>query len=83
VVLVVGMRLGCLNHALLTVEAVARRGLPLAGWVANRIDPDMARFEANLETLQNRLRAPLLGVAPHGASPEQIAPTLALPFDLS
>ena len=83
VVLVVGMRLGCLNHALLTAEALARRGLLLAGWVANRIDPDMARFEANWETLRTRLPAPLLGVAPHGASPEQIAPTLALPFDLS
>lgn len=83
VVLVVGMRLGCLNHALLTVEALTRRGLTLAGWVANRIDPAMARFEANLETLQTRLNAPLLGVAPYGASPEQTALTLALPFDPS
>ncbi|MFO7641371.1 MAG: dethiobiotin synthase [Candidatus Competibacteraceae bacterium] len=83
VVLVVGMRLGCLNHALLTVEAVARRGLILAGWVANRIDPEMARFAANLDTLQARLDAPLLGVAPHGASPEETALTLALPFDPS
>jgi dethiobiotin synthetase len=81
VVLVVGMRLGCLNHALLTAEAVARRGLTLAGWVANRIDPEMDRFAANLETLQARLDAPLLGVAPHGASPEEIALTLALPFE--
>ncbi len=80
VVLVVGMRLGCLNHALLTAEALARRGLTLAGWVANRIDPAMDRFEANLETLQTRLRGPLLGVAPHGASLEQTALTLALPF---
>lgn len=83
VVLVVGMRLGCLNHALLTVEAVARRGLILAGWVANRIDPEMARFAANLDTLQARLDAPLLGVAPHGASPEETALTLALPFEQS
>ncbi|MDZ7621920.1 MAG: dethiobiotin synthase [Candidatus Competibacteraceae bacterium] len=81
VVLVVGMRLGCLNHALLTAEAVARRGLTLAGWVANRIDPEMDRFEANLETLQARLSAPLLGVTPYGASPEQTALTLALPFE--
>lgn len=65
VVLVVGMRLGCLNHALLTVEAIDRRGLTLAGWVANQIDPAMARFEANLATLQNRLKAPLLGVTPY------------------
>ena len=73
VVLVVGMRLGCLNHALLTAEAIANRNLTLAGWVANRIDLAMARFEANLETLQVRLSAPLLGVIPHGASPEQAA----------
>ena len=78
VVLVVGMRLGCLNHALLTAEAIANRNLMLAGWVANRIDPAMARFEANLETLQARLNTPLLGVVPHGASPEQAALALRL-----
>ena len=76
VVLVVGMRLGCLNHALLTVEAIERRGLNLAGWVANRIDPAMSRFDANLDTLQARLNAPLLGVTPHGATPEQAASSL-------
>lgn len=78
VVLVVGMRLGCLNHALLTAEAIVNRNLILAGWVANRIDPAMARFETNLETLQARLNAPLLGVVPHGASPEQAALILRL-----
>ncbi|MCC8998004.1 MAG: dethiobiotin synthase [Candidatus Contendobacter sp.] len=76
VVLVVGMRLGCLNHALLTVEAIERRGLSLAGWVANQIDPHMARFEANLATLQTCLNAPLLGVTPYGATPEQAASAL-------
>ncbi len=60
VVLVVGMRLGCLNHALLTAEAIAARGLTLAGWVANAIDPAFARAEENRETLQLRLKAPLL-----------------------
>ena len=65
VILVVGMRLGCINHALLTVEAIARDGLPLAGWVANRIDPNMAMFEQNLATLEQRIQAPLLGVVPH------------------
>lgn len=65
VILVVGMRLGCISHALLTAEAIAARGLPLAGWVANRIDPAMSRFEENLATLQSRLAAPLLGVVPH------------------
>ncbi|MCL6557104.1 MAG: dethiobiotin synthase [Burkholderiales bacterium] len=64
VVLVVGMRLGCLNHALLTVEAIARRGLVLAGWVANRIDREMAAFPENLATLKQRIPAPLLGVIP-------------------
>lgn len=64
VVLVVGMRLGCLNHAFLTAEAVRARGLVLAGWVANRIDPAMALFDDNLTTLRSRLPAPLLGVVP-------------------
>lgn len=71
VILVVGMRLGCLNHALLTAEAIAARGLTLAGWVANRIDPAMSRFEENLASLQARMPAPLLGVvahAPHDGS---------------
>lgn len=78
VVLVVGMRLGCLNHALLTAEAIARRGLTLTGWVANRIDPVMDRFEANLETLRTRLDAPLLGVMPHGENPAQAARSFRL-----
>lgn len=69
VVLVVGMRLGCLNHALLTAEAVRARGLTLAGWVANRVDPVMALFDDNLATLRDRLPAPLLGVVPALAQP--------------
>lgn len=71
IILVVGMRLGCLNHALLTAEAIASRGLTIAGWVANRIDPTMSHFADNLSTLQELLYAPLLGViphAPHGGS---------------
>lgn len=59
-VLVVGMRLGCLNHALLTAEAIRARGLKLAGWVANHIDPAMAHAEANVAALQARLGAPLI-----------------------
>ena len=70
VLLVVGMRLGCINHALLTQEAIAARGLVLAGWVANRVDPGMARFDANLAALESRLRAPLLGVIPFLDRPE-------------
>ncbi|MBV2234613.1 MAG: dethiobiotin synthase [Sterolibacterium sp.] len=65
VILVVGMRLGCLNHALLTQAAIQARGLKLAGWVANRVTPQMSCFEENLATLQSRLQAPLLGVVPH------------------
>jgi dethiobiotin synthetase len=60
VILVVGLRLGCLNHALLTQDAVLRRGLKLAGWVANTIDPDMPEQGANLATLRARLMAPML-----------------------
>ena len=63
-VMVVGMRLGCLSHALLTAEAIERRGLRLAGWIANRIDPEMPVYEENLQTLRQRLKAPCLGVLP-------------------
>jgi dethiobiotin synthetase len=69
-ILVVGMRLGCLNHALLTAEAIAARGLKLAGWVANRIDPDMAAYQDNLNSLRLRLTCPLLGEFPHARQPE-------------
>jgi dethiobiotin synthetase len=64
VILVVGVRLGCINHAVLTAEAIARDGLPLAGWVANIIDPQTSRLEANLATLAERLPAPCLGRVP-------------------
>jgi len=70
VVLVVGMRLGCLNHALLTAEAIAARGLVLAGWVANMLDENMAMPDENIAALQQRIRAPLLGVLPHRAQPD-------------
>jgi dethiobiotin synthetase len=81
VILVVGMRLGCLNHALLTAEAIAARGLTLAGWVANRVDPDMPRFAENLAALTARLPAPLLGCIPFlpGADPARAADHLVLP----
>jgi len=67
--LVVGLRLGCLNHALLTVEAAQARGLRIAGWIANAIDPSMARREQNLQTLRERIPAPLLGIVKHAAKP--------------
>ncbi len=61
VLLVVGLRLGCLNHALLTAESVARAGRRLAGWVGNVVDPCMAARDQNLATLRERLPAPCLG----------------------
>ncbi|MDX9707258.1 MAG: dethiobiotin synthase [Azospira sp.] len=79
VILVVGMRLGCLNHALLTQEAIRARGLPFAGWIANRIDPHMSRFAENLQTLERRLEAPLLGTIAHGAEAAEAAGGLKLP----
>jgi dethiobiotin synthetase len=63
IVLVVGMRLGCINHALLTVEAIQARGLRLAGWVANTIGP-MTLLQENIATLEQLMPAPLLGVIP-------------------
>ena len=67
VVLVVGLRLGCLNHALLTAESIGRSGLPLAGWVGNVVDPGMSRLEENMQTLRVRLPAPCLGLLRHAA----------------
>jgi dethiobiotin synthetase len=81
VVLVVGMRLGCLNHALLTVEAIARDGLPLAGWVANQIDPDMPVFDENLATLAHRIPAPCLGHIPFLHKPSAINTAKYLDID--
>jgi dethiobiotin synthetase len=69
-ILVVGMRLGCLNHALLTAEAIAARGLKLAGWVANRIDPRMAAIDENLATLRLRLDCPMLAELPYAERPD-------------
>jgi dethiobiotin synthetase len=64
VILVVGLRLGCINHALLTAQAIAARGLVLAGWVANEVDPDMRFVDENIEALLLRIPAPLLGRVP-------------------
>jgi dethiobiotin synthetase len=70
VILVVGLRLGCLNHALLTARAIVEDGCELAGWIGNRIDPQMECAEENLATLRARLRAPCLGVLPHASAPD-------------
>jgi dethiobiotin synthetase len=69
VLVVVGLRLGCLNHALLTVEAARARGLRLAGWIANGIDPAMARFRQNIDSLERRIPAPLLGIVKFAPAP--------------
>ena len=70
VLLVVGLRLGCLNHALLTVEAIAARGYRLAGWVGNCIDPAFARRDANIATLTEMIAAPCLGMVPWLPDPD-------------
>ena len=64
VILVVGIRLGCISHALLTIEAIAARGLHLAGWVANLTTPETANVTPMIATLQRRINAPLLGCVP-------------------
>lgn len=68
VVLVVGLRLGCLSHALLTSESIQHLNLPWAGWIGNHIDPDMAVSVQNLQALHSRLPAPCLGI--HAFSPD-------------
>lgn len=81
VILVAGLRLGCLNHSLLTTEAILRDGLTLAGWVGNIVDPDMAACDENIATLKSLLPAPCLGVlpwAPHATAAER-AEWLQLP----
>jgi dethiobiotin synthetase len=80
VVLVVGIRLGCLNHALLTAAAIRAAALPLAGWIANSIDPDMPVADENVEALRARLDAPFLGRLPFAANPEPA--TLARHLDI-
>lgn len=80
VILVVGVRLGCINHAVLTAEAIQRDGLTLAGWVANVVDPQTSRLEENLATLAERLPAPCLGRVPRlaEATPATVASYLDL-----
>ncbi|WP_404376792.1 dethiobiotin synthase [Vreelandella aquamarina] len=72
VILVVGLKLGCLNHARLTAEAIAADGLTLAGWVGSVVDPafadDSPRFSANVALLKRALPAPCLGIIPHLAT---------------
>jgi dethiobiotin synthetase len=80
VILVVGMKLGCINHALLTADAIVADGSSLAGWVANQIDPGMLEMESNLETLREGIDAPCLGFVPflQEVSPQRVSDYLRL-----
>lgn len=81
VILVVGMKLGCINHALLTYEAILRDGLEIAGWIANCVDGDMLAYEENLETLKAMIKAPCLGEVPfmQEVDIKQVSKYLTLP----
>ena len=72
VVLVVGMRLGCINHARLTVRALAEDGVRLAGWIANEVEPAMPRLDDNVAILRMRLPAPYWGRLPHAPTPDPV-----------
>jgi dethiobiotin synthetase len=72
VILVVGMRLGCINHGLLTAAQIKRDGVPLKGWIANHVDPDMQAQTENIKTLQALMPSPLLGVLPWSHSTQKI-----------
>jgi len=87
VLLVVGLRLGCLNHALLSARAIEADGLTLAGWIGNSIDPAFERREENLAALERRLGRAPLAVIPHrepaGGGPSALEPGFALPREVS
>lgn len=84
VVLVVGLRLGCINHALLSVESIQASGAELAGWVANQVERDMRCLDENVEALRRRIDAPCLGVVPFMVPPsvEAVAGLLRWPEGL-
>lgn len=82
VILVVGMRLGCLNHAVLTVRAIADYQLECAGWVANVLDADMPALRENIEALRERIAAPLLGIIPYQTQPDAHATAAHLHLEL-
>jgi dethiobiotin synthetase len=81
VLLVVGLRLGCLNHAQLTAREIGRTGLPIAGWVANELDPSMLRLEENVSMLTSRLGGPPLARFGFGGAPDAMALSAAQLFD--
>lgn len=71
IIMVVGIKLGCISHALLTAQAVINDGLPLLGWVANRINPGLAHYAEIIEVLSSKIPAPLLGELPYLPKPER------------
>jgi dethiobiotin synthetase len=80
IILVVGVKLGCINHAILTAEAISHDGLTLAGWVANRVDSEMDCYDENVQALKTLINAPLLGEIPYLSDPsaEAVAAHLSL-----
>lgn len=82
IILVVGMRLGCINHALLTADAIAASGLKCAGWVANCVTPNMPLLHENIAAIRQRLTAPLLGVVDFQPQPDARATALELDLTL-
>lgn len=78
VILVVGMRLGCLNHGVLTAECIRNDGLKIAGWVANQVDPNMPYLEANIASLKTLLDVPFIGTLPRLKTPADVGVSLDL-----
>ena len=85
VILVVGLRLGCINHALLSAEAIQADGIELAGWVANAVQPEYANEEVTIGTIKQAIKAPLLGQIPYrpGIEPATVAQALNVKILLS
>lgn len=81
VIMVVGIKMGCISHALLTAQAILHDGLPLLGWVANRINPGLAQYAKIIDVLQDKIPAPLLGELPY--LPRAETRDLSCYFDLS
>lgn len=80
IILVVGMKLGCINHALLTAEAIQSRKLPFAGWIANSLSTEMSFLDENIETLESRIQAPFLGHIP--TLPRELLKSVDQPYSI-
>lgn len=81
VILVVGMKLGCLNHALLTYQAIIQSGLKVSGWIANQVQPEMRFYQQNLELLTEKIDAPMIAEIPHLREPEKMELASFVQFD--